>query len=120
MAEYLPKFPEGGQAVTFTASAAVTGGRVVAVSGNRTVAPAAAASTTAIGVAGDDAAVGATVAVRLAGPVEKGVAAAAIAAGAHVEAAAAGKIQTRTTGTDLGIALNEATAADQTIDYVRN
>jgi hypothetical protein len=34
MADYLPKF-KPGQAVTFTASADVTGGRLVAVTGNR-------------------------------------------------------------------------------------
>lgn len=119
MADYIPKFPAGGQPVTFTASAAITGGQVVEVSGNRTVAPAAAASAKAVGTAGHDAASGDQVVVHLPGPVDKAPAAAAIVAGAKVEAAAAGKIQTATTGQVLGIALTAATAADQTVEYVR-
>jgi hypothetical protein len=119
VAEYLPKFPEGGNVVTFTASAAVTGGTMVSVSGDRTVATAA-AKAAAIGVAGDDAAQGQTVAVRLAGPVERVAAAAAITAGAQVEAAAGGKIQTFTDGPVLGVALTAADNADDLVEFVRN
>lgn len=46
-----------GDRITFKASAAVTGGRIVAISGNKTVAPAVAGSTAIIGIALFDAAV---------------------------------------------------------------
>ena len=117
MADHLPKFTGG--AVTFTTSAIVTGGQVVEVTGDRTVGPAAAASAKAIGTAAHDAASGAKVVVHLPGPVDTAVSAAAILAGAKVEAAAAGKIQTATTGYVLGIALTAATGADQTVEFVR-
>lgn len=119
MADYIPKFAPG-DAVTFTASADVIGGRVVEVSGNRTVAPGTAASTKAVGVAARDAKANEQVLVYLPnGAIQRVAAAAAITAGAHVESAAAGKVQTRTTGTDLGLALTAATAADQVIEFVR-
>lgn len=118
MADHLPKF-NSGPAVTFTASAAITGGQVVEVTGDRTVGPGTAASTKAVGTAAHNAASGAKVVVHLPGPVDTAVSAAAILAGAKVEAAAAGKIQTATTGYVLGIALTAATGADQTIEFVR-
>ena len=117
MADHLPKFTGG--AVTFTTSAIVTGGQVVEVTGDRTVGPATAASAKAIGTAAHDAASGAKVVVHLPGPVDTAVSAAAILAGAKVEAAAAGKIQTATTGYVLGIALTAATGGDQTVEFVR-
>ena len=118
MADHLLKF-KPGQAVTFTASGAITGGQVVEVTGNRTVGVASAASAKAIGTAGHDAASGDQVVVHLAGPVDTMTAAAAIVAGANVEAAAAGKAQTATTGRVLGIALSAATAADQSVQVLR-
>lgn len=54
MAEYLPVY-KPGQAVTLKASATITGGQVVAVSGSGTVAPAGADSTAWVGVASNDA-----------------------------------------------------------------
>lgn len=119
MADHLLKFAPG-QAVTFTASTAITGGQVVEVTGNRAVGvPAAAASLKTIGTAGHDAAIGDSVVVNLPGPVDTMTSAAAIAAGANVENAAAGKVQTATTGRILGIALTAATGADQTVQVVR-
>ena len=118
MADHLPKF-KPGQAVTFSASAAITGGQVVEVSGNRTVAPAGAASAKAIGTAGHDAAGGGKVVVHLAGPVDTAKAAAAVLAGAKVEAGAAGTVQTATTGLVLGIALTAAADAGDVIEFVR-
>lgn len=119
MADYLPKFAPG-DAVTFTASAAVVGGRAVEVSGDRTVAPGTAASTKAIGIAARDAAINERVVVYLfTGAVHRAPAAAAVVAGAHVESAAAGKVQTRTTGTDIGVALTAATDADDIIEFVK-
>lgn len=118
MADHLPLF-KPGQAVSFTATTAITGGRAVEVTGNRQVGTAAAASTKAIGTAGHDAAIGDQVVVHLAGPVDTVVAAAAIAAGVNVEAAASGKAQAATTGRVLGLSLNAATAADQLVQIVR-
>ncbi|WP_394254714.1 DUF2190 family protein [Pseudoclavibacter helvolus] len=119
MADYLPKFKPGA-AVTFTASADVIGGRLVAVSGNRTVAPAGADSSAVVGVAGFDAKAGerVTVFTRAAG-VQQLTATAAIAAGAKVSSAAAGKIQTLGATTNpVGLALEAATAADDVIDVL--
>ncbi len=92
MAEHIQKFKPGA-AVTFTASSAVVGGRLVAVSGDRTVAPAAADSAAVVGVASTDAAAGEAVTVFARGAVDDAVAAGEIAAGAAVVAAAAGKVQ---------------------------
>ena len=66
-----------------------------------------------------DVKIGDQVVIHLAGPVDTAKAAAAIAAGVEVEAAAAGKVQVKTTGRSLGLALTAATAADQTIEFVR-
>jgi predicted RecA/RadA family phage recombinase len=112
MADYLPKF-KPGQAVTFTASADVTGGRLVAITGNRSVGPAGADSATVVGTAGFDAKAGESVTVYTrAGGVHPLVASAAIAAGAKVISAAAGKVATLGAGANpIGIAL-EAAAAD--------
>ena len=119
MADHVLKF-KPGLAVTFTATTVITGGQVVEVTGNRTVGvPTAAASTKAIGTAAQDAAIGDTLTVHLAGPVDTMTSAAAIAAGAAVEASTAGKVQTLTTGRSLGVTLNAATAADQTVQVVR-
>lgn len=109
MADYLPKF-KPGQAITRTASATVTGGRLITVAG----AHAAADSTTWLGVASHDAANGDSVGVYCDG-VQKLTASAAIAAGDRVKCAAAGKVATLTAGSDaydrlVGIALEAASA----------
>lgn len=119
MGDHLLKF-KPGHAVSFTATTAITGGQVVEITGNRSVGvPTGAASLKAIGTAGHDAAVGDQVVVHIPGPVDTMTAAAAIAAGANVEAATAGKVQTATTGRALGLALSAATAADQIIQVLR-
>ena len=119
MADYLPKF-KPGQSVTFTASADVTGGRLVAVTGNRTVGPAGADSAAVVGVAGFDAKAGERVTVfTRAGGVHRLTASAAIAAGVKVSSAADGKIQTiGATTNPVGLALEAATAADDVIDVL--
>lgn len=118
MADYLPKF-KPGESVTFTASTAVTGGRLVEVSGDRTVAHAAADSAAVVGVAGFDAAAGDRVTVfTRAGGVHKLTAAGSIAAGDPVSAAATGKVEVDTEATNpIGLAL-EAAAADDVIDVL--
>ena len=119
MADHLPKF-KPGQAVTFTAGGTIAGGQVVEVgAADRTVVVAGAASLKAIGTAGHDANVGDKLVVHLAGPVDTAVSAAAILAGAKVEAGAAGTVQTATTGLVLGIALTAAADAGDVIEFVR-
>jgi len=119
MADYLPKF-KPGQAVTFSASADVIGGRLVAATGDRTVGPAGADSAAVVGVAGFDAATGEDVTVfTRAGGVHQLTASGAIAAGAKVSAAAAGKIQTvGETTNPIGLALAAAAEADDVIDVL--
>lgn len=112
MAAYLPKFA-GSEPITRIASADIVGGRLVSVSGANTIANSGADAATVIGVAGDDALTGASVTVypRPAG-VHPLVASGAIAAGAKVISASAGKVATIGAGANpIGIAL-EAAAAD--------
>lgn len=116
--DHLPKF-KPGQAVTFTSSTAASAGNVAEVTGNRQVGVAGAASVKAIGTYAHNVAVGDLVVIHLPGLVDTAVAAAAIAAGDEVEAAASGKVQKRTTGRSLGIALTAATAANQSVEIVR-
>ncbi|WP_022886367.1 capsid cement protein [Glaciibacter superstes] len=118
MADYLPKF-KPGQAVTFTASAAVIGGRLVAVTGDRTVGPAG-ADALAVGVAGFDAAISETVTVY-GGGVQRLTASGAIVAGVQVISATAGKIATIGVGVNsIGIALQAAAADGDVIDVQTN
>lgn len=119
MVDYLPKF-KPGQAVTFTASADVTGGRLVEVTGNRTVGPAGADSADVVGVAGFDAKTGDAVTVYTrAGGVHPLTASGAIVAGAKVSSAADGKIQTvGTTENPVGLALEAAATDNDVIDVL--
>lgn len=119
MAAYLPKF-KPGESVTFTASADVTGGRLVAVTGDRTVGPAGADSAAVVGVAGFDAKAGERVTVfTRAGGIHRLTASGAIVAGAKVSAAAAGKIQTvGSTVNPIGVALEAAAADNDVIDVL--
>lgn len=89
MSQYLPKF-QPGQAVTFTASADVTGGRIVEVTGDRSVAHGGAASTKVVGVAGFDVKAGKDVTVY-SGGVQRLTLAATATAGQRLAAAADGK-----------------------------
>lgn len=105
MPDYLPKYSPG-DAITYTASSDVTGGRIVEITGNNTVAHAAADSAKVVGVAGFDAATGETVTVY-SGGVQRPIADTAITAGARVTAAADGKAGTGGTH-ELGTALAAA------------
>lgn len=107
MAEYLPTYLPG-QRLTLKASANITGGQLLEVSGDGTVAVAGAASTKVVGVAGFDAVTNDNVTVY-AGGVQHLAASGAVTAGDQVAAAAGGKVATGTTGA-IGIALS--TAAD--------
>jgi predicted RecA/RadA family phage recombinase len=119
MADYLPKF-KPGQAVTFSVSADVTGGRLVAITGNRSVGPAGADSAAVVGVASRDAKAGERVTVfTRAGGVQQLTASGAIAAGAKVSSAAAGKVQTvGATTNPIGLALEAAAADNDVIDVL--
>lgn len=115
MGDYQPVFTGGAKPRTLLTSADVTGGRVLAESGNGTVAHAAADSTVAVGVAAHDALSGTPVEVwPLDGPEHELEATGAIAAGAGVVTDAAGQVKTATiataaaAGTLIGNALTTA------------
>lgn len=105
MAEYLP-IRTPGDALVATASATITGGLLVAVSGNGTVATAGANALNWVGVAAFDAVSGDAVTVY-AGGVQELTASGAITAGDLVVAAASGKVSTLA-------AVTTPTAADVT------
>lgn len=105
MAEYLPvKNP--GEALPLTASATITGGQLVAVSGVSTVAPAGANAANWVGVAAYDTASGDLVTV-FAGGVQELVTTGTVTAGDLVVAAANGTVSTLA-------AVTTPTAADVT------
>lgn len=109
--EYVPVFIQGDE-VTCTASAAITGGQLVELTGPYAVAPAAATSESWFGVAGFDAAAGDDVTIYRQ-QVQRPIASGAVTAGDAVIAAADGKVATSATPTVLthvGTALS--TAAD--------
>lgn len=108
MAQYLPLF-RPGQTVTFDVTTAVTGGTPVEVgTADRSVAPAAAASTKYVGIAGHDAAVGDKVTVEVGNPIHLMTASGPVTRGAELETAGVGRVRTRTTGTKIGLALTSA------------
>lgn len=93
MGDYTPVYQPGATR-TYTASAAVTGGQVVEITGAGTVGPSAAGSAKVVGVAAHDAGIGARVTVHgLAGQEHEVTASGAITAGDLVEAAAAGQVR---------------------------
>jgi hypothetical protein len=92
MGDYAPKFLYGDQ-ITGTASAIITGGQVLVVSGDGTVGPAGdAADITVVGVAAQDAASGANVSYFPRGKVHVTTTAGAVTAGNGVSAGAAGTV----------------------------
>ncbi len=117
MAEYTPVFANGTAPFTLQASATVTGGRLVEVTGNGTVGPAGAASVKVLGVAAFDAATGAKVDVwPLAGLTHRVLGTGAINAGDNLAAGAAGVVAAIGAGTFgqlIGVA--DRAAADATV-----
>lgn len=113
MTDYLPLYLPG-KAITGQASAAITGGQAVRVSGSGTFAPATTAAHIIVGVAAFDAGTGDKVNVFGRGTVHRLTAAGAVTAADVVEGAAAGAVATHTQGTNdvrvFGVALT--TAAD--------
>lgn len=114
MAEYLPLFTPG-KAVTRQASATITAGQLVIVTGSGTVGPGTAATHLWVGVAGNDALNGDDVLVFCEG-VQRISNTGGVTAGQLVEAATAGTIATHTNGTNdfnvVGLALTTATAGN--------
>lgn len=92
MADYLPRF-KPGETITRTASATITAGQLLEVTGDGTVGPAGANSLKWVGVAGFDAVNGDRVTVHCGG-VQKLVASGTVTAGDIVSAAAAGQVAT--------------------------
>jgi hypothetical protein len=118
MSDYTPVYENGSLPYTMTASAAVTGGQVLVVTGIGTVGPSAGASGVVAGVAAHDAATNARVSVwPLPGLVHESVTPAGTTAGLSLSSSTAGGVDTGTlgtlaaAGTLLGTALNTASAA---------
>lgn len=118
MADYLPiRIP--GQALVATASAAITAGQIVEVSGNDTVAPADAASVKWLGVAAFDAVAGNRVTIH-AGGTQAPAASGTVTAGDQVAVAADGKVATSVDGDGaIGVALTTATDAEVRVQFIR-
>jgi hypothetical protein len=114
MAEYLPLY-KPGQAITRQASATITAGQLVRVSGSGTVAAVSAASDDWLGVAGFDAVSGDKVTVFMGG-VQRCVCTGTVTQGELVEGATAGTVATHTNGTNdvnvVGLALTTATVGN--------
>jgi hypothetical protein len=111
MAEYLP-ITKPGQAETAKLSGTVTGGQLIAVSGDGTVGVAGAASTAVVGVAGFDGVVNDNI-TYFSGGTQSLKASGAITAGSPVIAGALGTVVASATppaGQQIGVA--KTTAAD--------
>lgn len=120
MADYVPLFDPGDE-FTMSATAAVTGGQVVEITGTRAVAPTGGASVKVAGVALFDALVGSSMTVMSAG-VHELIASAAINAGDLVTSAAAGQVASFGAGTNyaqvIGRALTTAAAANAKVQVL--
>ena len=100
MGDYVPVYP-GSDPITFTASAAIVGGRPVEITGDMTVAEAAAGSSKVVGIAAFDCPAGQKVTVHTPrGSVEEVAVAAAVVAGDALKTAAGGLVTKFTVGTD--------------------
>lgn len=121
MPDYTP-IHRPGDAITRITSAAVTGGQLLIVSGNDTVAASSTATHAWLGVAGFDAGSGEAVTV-LSGGVHELAASGAIAAGARVIPAASGAVADIGAVTDysqvVGIALSAAAGGKVRVKLAR-
>lgn len=115
MAEYTPRYMPGASQ-TRTASASITAGNLLIVSGSGTVAPSSGASAAYVGVAGNDAASGAQVTVYSGGVQKIVTGTGGVTAGQTVEASTSGTVVAHTNGTNdgniVGLALTTATAGN--------
>ncbi len=111
MGQYTP-IHRPGEKVTFSVTADVTGGQLVQVGAvDNSVAPAAADSTSVVGVAGHDAKVGEKLTTELGKFVHELKASGAIARGTRVEAGPAGTVRALTADS-VAYGLAITTAAD--------
>lgn len=102
---------EAHTGLSATFSAATVKGAAVKVTGEKTVAPTAAATDVSVGVSHFAVAAGQRGTFNLKGDVIPMVASGAIAAGAQVEVAAAGRVATKGTGATFGVAWTAAAGA---------
>lgn len=112
MADYIPIYKPGNDITQTVGATAVVGGNLVMLSAANTVIPTTGATNAWLGVATQDGAVGAKVGVT-SGGVQELVANGAIAVGADVGAAAAGKVTTiaaQTAFQKVGTAMTAAAA----------
>lgn len=112
MADYVPIFKPGEDITLTVGATAVVAGNLVTLSAANTVIPTTGATAAWMGVATTDGAVGSKVGIT-SGGVQELVASAAIAVGAMVIPAAAGKIATVGAGTfgqNVGVAMTAAAA----------
>ena len=116
MSDYLPLY-RPGDTLTFGVTAEVTGGAPVDLSGDWAVKPAAADSTTVVGIAGHDAGIGDKVTVEVGAAVHELTASAAVTVGDHLAPAGSGKVKTAASG-GLWLALASA-AADAAVPALK-
>jgi len=112
MPDTLPIYKAGVSPV-YTASAAITGGQLLAVTGSGTVGPAAAGAPSCVGIAAFDCAAGDRVTIHAGGVQRILAAAGGVTAGDVVAAGAAGTVAPIGAGTftaKIGIALTTAAA----------
>ncbi|QJY46662.1 capsid cement protein [Pseudonocardia broussonetiae] len=112
MADYIPVFKPGTD-VTFTAGAAITGGRLVALSAAETVIETSATTAAWMGAAVQDAASGAMVGVT-SGGVQELIVNAAVAVGDILVPAANGRVTPIAAGTNYAHVVGIATTAQST------
>lgn len=120
MADYAPVYYGGTEPFTMTASAAITGGQVLFVSGVGTVAPTAGPNGAYIGVAAHDAASGSRVTVwPIPGVVHETISPAGVTAGNALTSSTAGGVDSGTlatiaaAGTLIGTAVSTATTGNK-------
>lgn len=113
MSDYTPVYVPG-RVITLTASAAITGGQPLVVSGSGTVAPASTlASTAIVGVAADDTPLNGRVTVYARGTVHESVADGTVTAGDQVTSTNTANRQVKTlalvtTSVDVGAAFSQS------------
>jgi hypothetical protein len=109
MAAYEPKFLYGDE-VTGTASATITAGQVLIVSGNGTLGPAGATAANVVGVAAVDAVNTDRFSFFPRGKIHISTASGGITAGARVDSGASGTVASGASAlTNIGVALTTAT-----------
>lgn len=118
MGQYLPLY-RPADTVTFDVTTAVVGGQPVEVgSADFSVAPAAAASDSYVGIPAHDAAVGDKVVVEIGKPIHEVTASGAVTRGTLLEAAGAGAVRTLNAGRAILLALTSA-ADGETVQAIQ-